>query len=123
MRRAVAIPDRPVMSNVFRVVSWISTCLLRERMREQFALQWITGHHSCPDNIKILSRLFFTPGSAALRKRLQAHWRPRRVTRNATRMTHAFRGENRLNLCLEKFKIQRRRGGRLLCKQHRDHRH
>src|SRR5215470_8869740 len=98
------------------VVSWISACLLRERMREQFALQRITGDDSCPDNIKILSRLFVTPGSAARRKRLQAHRSPGRVTRNTTRVTDAFRGENRLNLCLEKFKIQRRRCGRLLCK-------
>src|SRR5262249_30502520 len=97
------------------VVSWISACLLRERMREQFALQRITGDNPCPDNIKILSIIFFTPGSAARRKRLQAHRRPGRVTRNATGMAYAFRCENRLNLCLEKFKIQRRRCGRLLC--------
>jgi hypothetical protein len=91
----------------------------RERMGEKLALQRVSGDHAGSYDIEVLARILFAPRSAAGRKRLQAHGRPKDVARDAAGVSVAFGCKDRLYAFLEKLKVERwRRRSRLLQQQH-----
>src|SRR2546425_1300309 len=108
MPTGFAIPDRPATSSAFPVMRDIATCLLRERMSKQLALQRIAGNDPCPDDIKVLARLFVIPGCGSRRKRLKTHGRARRMAGHASRVAFTLRQKDWLYLRLEVFKVKRR---------------